>query len=158
MPDLIDHAPEPRRLPAPGEPGFDPWCLTDPESRRQWQRDPQARRAIELLWRSDPNPQRMVAIQAQIDELRDAGELQYASSRGRRLGHYYCCPWSPIYQASRSVAIAGRRLATGEQFTFDVSAEELLEGGEFKRELVVGDFSPTGEVDCCDPRADRFAP
>lgn len=153
MPDLIDRAAEPRRLAAPGEPGFDPWCLTDPESREQWQRDAQARRAIELLWHSDPNPQRTLEIQAEIDELRDAGQLQYASSRGRRLGHYYCCPWSPIYEANRSVTIAGRRLAAGDQFTFDVSAEELLEGGEFKRELVVGDFSPTSEVDYCDPRA-----
>jgi hypothetical protein len=33
-------------LPLPGEPGFDPWCLTDRHTRARWQRDPAARRAI----------------------------------------------------------------------------------------------------------------
>ena len=153
-PDLIDRAPAPRRLAGPGEPGFDPWCLTDPESRERWKRDRQARQAIDLLWRSDPAPERTLAIEAEIEELRDAGELDYATYQGRPLGHYYCCPWSPIYEARRPVTIAGRRLDTGDQFAFDVSAEELRAGGPFKRGLITGDFSPTSEVDYCDPRAD----
>lgn len=154
MPDLADRAPRMRRLAAPGEPGFDPWCLTDPESREQWRHDPQAQQAIESLWRSDPNPQRTLAIQAEIDELQATGEVEHARSGGVELGHYYCCPWSPIYQATRPVAIAGRRLAAGDQFTFDVSAEELSQGGEFTRQLRVGEFHITSEVDYCDPRAE----
>jgi hypothetical protein len=47
-----------RKLPLPGEPGFDPWCLADPAVRSDWQRDPRARKAIELLWRHDPRPTR----------------------------------------------------------------------------------------------------
>jgi hypothetical protein len=34
-----------------------------------------------------------------------------------------------------------------QQFTFDVSAE----GGEFRRQILVGPFAPTDEVDYCDP-------
>ncbi|MGI8714866.1 MAG: hypothetical protein ACR2NR_17140 [Solirubrobacteraceae bacterium] len=51
------------------------------------------------------------------------------------------------------MTIAGRRPASGARFTFDVSAEELAEGGEFTRELHVGGFQVTDEVDYCDPRA-----
>jgi hypothetical protein len=46
--------------------------------------------------------------------------------------------------------IAGRRLHAGKEFAFDVSAEEIPEGGEFKRDLVLGPFHPTDEIDYCD--------
>ncbi len=60
-------------LPLPGQPGFDPWCLTDPASRSVWQQDPAARRAIDMLWRYDPDPAATVGIQAQIDAAAAAG-------------------------------------------------------------------------------------
>lgn len=41
-----------------------------------------------------------------------------------------------------------------QQFTFDVSAEEIAEGGEFARRLLPGPFHPTSKVDYCDPTAD----
>lgn len=141
-------------LPAPGQPGFDPWRLTDPESRSRWQRDPQARRAVQSLWDLDPDPRRTLEIQAQIEQAADRGYIERATDRrGRRLGNYYCCPWAAVYRARRPVSIGGRRLRTLEQFTFDVSAEELAEGGAFRREVLVGDFSPTDHVDYCDPGA-----
>jgi hypothetical protein len=37
------------------------------------------------------------------------------------------------------------------QVTFDVSGEELAEGGPFVRRIVLGPFQPTSEVDYCDP-------
>ena len=101
-----------RPLPLPGQPGFDPWCLTDPYSRARWQRDPAARRAIETLWRYDPDPAATLAIQSQI---------------------------------------AGQRLRPVQEFTFDVSAEEIAEGGAFTRRLLLGPFHPTSQVDYCDP-------
>src|SRR5205814_1101486 len=45
-----------RPLPLPGQPGFDPWCLTDKQSLPRWKRDPAARRSIDTLWRYDPDP------------------------------------------------------------------------------------------------------
>ena len=49
--------------------------------------------------------------------------------------------------------IGGRNLRVMEQFAYDVSAEEIAEGGEFARRIEVGPFMPTSTVDYCDPRA-----
>lgn len=136
----------------PGLPGFDPWVLTDPATRSDWQRDPAARRAVDHLWRMDPDPAATLTIQAQIDAAAAAGLLTAGTdAQGRRTGNFYCCPWSPIYLVRRPVTIAGRSLRTGDEFVFDVSAEEMAEGGRFKRELVLGPFHPTDEIDYCDP-------
>lgn len=53
--------------------------------------------------------------------------------------------------ARRPVRVGGRRLRPLQQFCLDVSAEEIPEGGDFKRGLVLGTFSPTDEIDYCDP-------
>lgn len=138
--------------PLPGQSGFDPWCLTDPESRALWKRDPKARRAVDALWRADPNPARTLAIQAEIDAALARGDVAAATGpSGRKLGFFYCCPWGSIYVAKRAVTIGGRRLPAGQEFTFDVSAEAVAEGGPFKREVLVGSFSTTTDVDYCDP-------
>lgn len=140
------------RKPLPGEAGFDPWCLTDPAGRDSWQRDPSARRAVETLWRFDPDPAATLVVQAQIDAAADLGLITAGiDARGRRTGNFYCCPWPAIYLVREPVTIASRALRAGEQFTFDVSAEEMSEGGSFKRNVVVGPFHPTTEVDYCEP-------
>lgn len=140
------------RLTLPGQPGFDPWGLTDPASRSAWQRDPSARRAIDSLWRLDPDPTATLTIQAQIDAAVEKGLLVAGvDSRGQRLGSFYCCPWAAIYLVRRPVTIDQQVLRAGEQFSFEVSAEELAEGGSFKRGLVRGPFHPTNQVDYCDP-------
>ncbi len=149
-PDLAASAP---RLPGPGEPGWDPWLLTDPETRERWKRDRRARRAIEQLWRADPDPRRTLELQSQIEEGMRENYLIYARTQGRPLGNYFCCPWSPIYEVAKPVAVGGQRLARGTQFTLDVSAEEMAEGGPFVRRILTGDFRPTSEVDYCDPSA-----
>lgn len=131
---------------AAGSAGFDPWCLTDPASRSRWQGDPAARRAIDMLWAYDPDPTRTVAVQAEIDAALDQGKIAHDG-----LGNFYCCPWSAIFGVVDPVSIGGKRLRRGQQFTFDVSAEEVPEGGPFKREILVADFRPTDEVDYCNP-------
>ncbi len=142
--------------PLPGQPGFDPWSLTDPATRESWRRDPAARRAIDVLWRMDPDPAATLTTQAQIEAALAAGLIESGvDAQGRRTGNYFCCPWSAIYLVRRPVTIGGRSLRAGEQFTYDVSAEEMAEGGAFKRELLVGPFHPTTEVDYCDPTAER---
>ncbi len=155
MPKLISH---PESVPGgraamsgPGQPGFDPWCLTDPQSSSSWQHDRAAQRAMGLLWQRDPDPQRTLAIQSEIVAALAAGHIEYATDHaGHRLGNYYCCPWSPIYTTVRGTTIAGTRLGQGQQFAFDVSAEEMAGGGPFKRQLLLGDFSPTDQIDYCE--------
>ena len=133
-------------LPQPGMKGFDQWCLTDPSSRRHWKRDHAASRAIESLWKYDPDPSATLRIQSEIDAAVVNGHVVYTG-----LGSYFCCPWSAIYQVVNPVTLGGKRLRRGQEFTFDVSAEEMAEGGKFKREIFVGRFSPTKKVDYCNP-------
>jgi hypothetical protein len=66
---------------------------------------------------------------------------------------YYCCPWAPVYAAKRPVMIGGTRLRLLQESTFDASAEEVLEGGEFTRRILVGPFRRTQELGYCHPRA-----
>ncbi len=131
---------------AAGSAGFDPWCLTDPASRSRWQGDRAARRAIDMLWAYDPDPTRTLAVQAEIDAALGQGKIAHDG-----LGNFYCCPWSAIFGVVDPVSIGGKRLRRGQQFTFDVSAEEVPEGGPFKREILVADFRLTDEVDYCNP-------
>lgn len=144
-------ATSPRRRRSRGQ--DDPWVLTDPGTLARWRRDPSARAAIEYMWANDPDPARTLAIQREIDDAIDRGDVDYATSpSGAPVGPYYCCPWAPVYVAKRDVTIAGTRIRPLQQFTLDVSAEEIPEGGEFKREILIATFTPTEEVDYCDPR------
>lgn len=134
-------------------PDDDPWVLTDPGTLAQWRRDPAAREAIEYMWANDPDPARTLEIQREIDDAIDGGTVDYATNAfGGPVGPYFCCPWAPVYVAKRAITIGGTRLRPLQQFTFDVSAEEIPEGGEFKREILIGDFTPTDRIDYCDPR------
>ena len=138
----------------PGAPDFDPWCLTDPFSRQRWQSDRKAARAIELLWAHDPDPAATLTIQAEIDAALLSGDIASTTPRkGLSLGHYFCCPWGALYEVRRPVRIARKRLHVMEQFVFDVSAEELAEGGKFVRRIVRGPFHDTKQIDYCDPNA-----
>jgi hypothetical protein len=155
MPELLDRRqgkPPPgrlrRKLALPGQPGFDPWCLTDPVVRSLRERDARFRRAIELLWRHDPHPEVTLAIQGQINHALARGAVAYATDRhGHPVGRHFCCPWAPIYVARRRVTIAGRHLKTLEQFTLDVSAEPLASGGKFRRRILRGPFEDAATVD-----------
>lgn len=136
----------------PGGVNFDPWCLTDPTTVRRWRADPRARQAVAALWAADPDPARTLTIHAQIQAALADGAIVRAE--GMRHGSYfYCCPWSAIYQVRRTVRIDGRQLAPAQQFTFDVSAEEIPEGKPFVRRILLGPFTTTTEVDYCDPTA-----
>lgn len=48
--------------------------------------------------------------------------------------------------------IGRTKLYVMEEFVFDVSAEEMADGGKFVRRLVRGPFKDTNEVDYCDPQ------
>jgi hypothetical protein len=60
----------------------------------------------------------------------------------------------PPSRTRRVVDAVDERLGSpGQQFTVDVSAEEVPETGEFVRRIVTGPFSPTTKIDYCDPDA-----
>lgn len=140
-----------QRIPGPGESGFDPWRLTSPDSVRHWKSDAKARQAIATLWKLDPDPRRTLDMQAEIEDALGKGDVGYATSSGRRLGHFFCCPWGPVYQAKRNTTLCGQRLNEGQQFVFDVTAEGVNIGASFRRELKLGNYQPTNEHEYGDP-------
>jgi hypothetical protein len=76
---VVNLKPRPSRRPGPGRTGFDPWCLTDPATREQWQRDAAASEAIETLRGLDPAPQRTLAVPAAIDAALARGDVDCAT-------------------------------------------------------------------------------
>lgn len=142
----------PKALPLPGTPGFDPWVLTDPLSRDKFQRDPEAREAIRLLWQHDPAPEKTLTIQAEIEEAYTRGEISLAKKAdGKRLGHFFCTPWAAIYTVQRPVTLGGVALAPLQTFVFDVSIEGVNRGVPFRRQIKVARFIPTSELEYGDP-------
>ena len=144
-PVLANHG----KLALPGQRGFDPWCLTDPVNRSLWQYDKAARGAIATLWRFDPNPTATLRIQAELNAAVEARRLVVAGEIRATANYFYRCPWSAIYLVYRPVVIAGQSLTPIQQFAFDVSAEPMMEegGGRFVRQLVLGPFHASSQVD-----------
>ncbi len=141
-----------RSLPLPGEPGFDVWCLTDPDSLARWKGDKEARKAIKVLWQLDPNAGETLRIKAEIDAAFARGDIRFASDRyGKKLGHFFCCPWGPVYETVRAVTLGGTRLRTMQQFIFNVTCEGVNLGSPFEREIMVGNFTPTTKFEYGDP-------
>lgn len=131
---------------------FDPWCLTDPARRDYLQKDRKARRAVDDLWRLDPDPAQTLGIQHQIDAAYERGDIDYATTkRGGRLGHFFCCPWAPMYVALRPLTLGGQRLSTMQEFVFDVTAEGMNLGEPFRRHIKTGAFQSTTEFEYGDP-------
>jgi hypothetical protein len=130
----------------PGQPGFDEWCLTDPDALTRLKADRKARKAIQQLWRMDPKPDRTLSIQAEIQAAFDAGSVEYAKSGRGRIGHFWRCPWGPVYVAKKGLMLGGTRLTALQQFVFEVSADGMSKGEPFRRKVSVGVFHPTDEV------------
>ncbi len=125
---------------------LDPWMITHPDAKRRFEGDEKAVRALVHTWRLNPDMASTVDIQMDIVEAVNRGDATYGEQ------YYFCCPWAPIYIVkSRRIQIGEKRLTSGEQFTFDVSAEAVSDGGEFKAEILAADFNPTDEVDYCLP-------
>lgn len=122
----------PVRLPRPGEPGFDKWCLTDPRAVDELRRDRSANRDLDQLWESDPDPARTLALKADID----AALVRHRVAYG--IGHFAACPWSAIYVVKRPLRIGRETMHPVTEFTLDVGFDR----GRFVRRVVTGPFHP----------------
>lgn len=142
---------KPKR-PMPGDNGFDPWCMTAEWAREAFQRDPEARKAVRTLWDLDPNPGRTLDIHEEVLRAFERGDIRYARRPdGSNLGHFFCCPWQPVFEVLRPVTLGERQLRTMQQFVFDVTAEGVNLGNAFTREIMIGNFSPTDRTEYGDP-------
>lgn len=136
--------PRPPR-PLPDQPGFDPWCITDPQAASQLMRDRKAVRAVKKMWRLDPDPARTLAIFDQIQEAFERGAITYASTGTERVGYFHCCPWGPVYVANHVITLGGTDLRPMQRFVYDVGA--LNEAESFRRRILVGNFEQTGDLE-----------
>ena len=132
----------------PGQAGFDPWCLTDPDAARSLRHDPHARPALEHLWSNDPDPAATLALQDEVEQAAADGAI----TRNDRSGGYYdCTPWPTIYTTRRPVTLAGHTLTPSQQFTLDVCVgEHNARGSGFHRDLLIATFSPSRHTRYCD--------
>jgi len=129
----------------PGDPAFDIWCLTDAQARARLHADRRAVRALQKMWKLDPDPARTLAVQEEIQTAFNRGQVAYAGTGKGRLGHFHCCPWSPIYVVRVPVTIGGTALKAVQRFVFDVGA--LNEAETFRRRILTGTFQQTGDVE-----------
>jgi hypothetical protein len=139
-------------LPLPNQPNFDPWCLTSPDAAKLLQSEPEAQETILELWQHDPQPERTLALQAEIARAMVRGDIAYATHQdGQLLGYYHRTPWAPIYVTKRAVVLDGTVMRQFQQFTLDISADGVLAGGSFTRCIMPGVFSKAKKIEYCDP-------
>lgn len=135
----------------PGEPGFDPWAMTDPDSVATLKRDPNATRVIHEMWSLDPDPAASVALWDEIRRAALTGSVGLARhAGGRKVGFYFCTPYAPIYETKRPIVLGGTALAKGQQFAFERAAEGVRLGYPYKLEIVTEKFK-NAAIDYCDP-------
>lgn len=129
----------------PSQPGFDKWVLTEPSVRHDLKRDGRVRRAIDRIWELDPDPAATLAMYTEIYEALERGHVDYATTRaGERVGHWFRCPWGPVYVAKRKLRLGGVALDAGQQFVLEVSASKR--GKAFTRRILPGTFHSAEEL------------
>ncbi|MVN88905.1 hypothetical protein GO986_19365 [Deinococcus sp. HMF7620] len=139
------------RTPLPGEPGFNPWAMTDAASVASLKRNPEATRVIGEMWSLDPNPAASVALWDEIRRAVETGGAALAKSKkGQPVGFYFCTPYASIFEAQRPLVLGDTAVAVGERFTLECAAEGVRVGYPFKREIVTGTFQ-SAAIDYCDP-------
>ncbi|BCM89906.1 hypothetical protein IAD21_01756 [Abditibacteriota bacterium] len=142
----------PAGLGRPNDPNFDMWCLTSPEARTKFKQDREAVRAIKTLWQLDPDPNRTIQIQSEINAALQRGDIGYALDRyNQKLGHFFCAPWGAVYITKRPITLGNERLGAMQQFIFNVTCEGVNLGAPFEREIMTGNFTPTTKFEYGDP-------
>ncbi|MFC4637787.1 hypothetical protein [Deinococcus hohokamensis] len=135
----------------PGEPGFDPWAMTDPDSVAVLKRDPDAMRVINEMWSLDPDPRASIALWDEIRWAIETGGVVPARHRdGKKVGFYFCTPYASVFETKRPLVIGETALRKGQQFAFERAAEGVRVGFPYKLEIVTGKFKKS-TIDYCDP-------
>lgn len=106
----------------PGDPSFDPWCLTDPIDVSVRFEDGASRRQLHALWKADPEPAKTLAIQAEIVGLIECGAADYLPG-----GHFgslamvhELCPWPGVLLVKAACSVSGQPLDAGDRIVLAV--------------------------------------
>ncbi len=107
----------------PGDPGFDPWCLTDPLSHIQQRDNPRARPGLRRVLEIDPEPAKTIALQAEIAAAIEGGIADYLPETPTRLVVIAeTCPW-PGVGAKQQFVLGGRALNADDRFILSVGPD-----------------------------------
>ncbi len=111
-----------------GDPwGTDMWRLTAAFQRPQRRANAADTERLRQLWRSDPDPERTIAVHEELLAAVRAGDVRQRGDESLRN-----CPWSQVYLAVNQVTIAGQRLEPAEMFALQVG----VANGAFRRSVV----------------------
>jgi hypothetical protein len=118
----------------PGDPGFDPWCLTDPLERAARRDDGVAGGMLDEFWKGDPNPDRTVAIQVDIASALERGAVDYLPEdlAGSLKEFTRKCPWPGALWAKVPLTVGGQPLDAGDRFVLAIGGA----GEEFRCAIV----------------------
>lgn len=137
--------------PLPGQPGFDKWVMTDPNSLAALKKDREVSRVLDDMWALDPDPRASVGMWEDIKAAERRGDVKFARHpSGDLVGYYFCAPYAAIYEAVRPVMIWDTPVPKGQRFTIECAPEGTRIGYPFKREVVLGNFRPS-QIDYCNP-------
>jgi hypothetical protein len=117
----------------PGDAGFDPWCLTDPASRRRLAGSTAAATDLDAFWAADPDPAKTLALQAQIVAAVGRGDADYLpdGDGGTLEALAEACPWPTVLSAKADLVVGDVRLVRGERFALRVGGS----GGAFEHSI-----------------------
>jgi hypothetical protein len=108
--------------------GFDPWVLSDPQQRERLNYKPEALRALQAFWESDPEPAKTLAVHRQVVAAVEAGTTAYRTGEALK-----DCPWAVTCTALRTVTIAGERFGAGEIFAYQPGVVKGVFARQFMR-------------------------
>lgn len=129
--------------------GDRPWerdlfCLTSQLFTRR--NEVRAQRVLQMMWQADPDPAATWAWYQSIQGLDREGSVRATGS------YFNACPWTDIWRAQTTVRVGNKVVQAGEEFCLHA---EIERDGSYTKEIIVGNFSPTNELDYCDTKMGR---
>ena len=104
----------------PGDPAFDPWCLTDPIERRRLAAIATSVAKLDDFWTKHPEVEQLLALQSEILAALQAGTVDYMPSEAAGSLKQFTskCPWPAALWAKARISIGGQAFEEGDRFVF----------------------------------------
>lgn len=124
----------------------DVFCITSELFKRGHRGEARAQRVLRMMWDADPDPASTWALYQSIQELEREGSA-------RETGSYFnACPWTDIWRAETTMRVGNKVVRAGQEFCLHA---EIEPDGDYIKEIIVANFSPTNELDYCDTKMGR---
>jgi hypothetical protein len=113
-----DSSPASLALLRPGDPAFDPWCLTDPVERRRLAAIATSVAKLDDFWAKHPEVEQLLALQSEILAALQAGTADYLPSEAAGSLKQFTskCPWPAALWAKARISIGGQAFEEGDRF------------------------------------------